>query len=176
MEEKKHRMFKWRDFHSHFRREKNLEGYLFHPTLHLLRQQEILSLMKKIYAMDAWCFDLPSIKHLEAFKELRHSQMMNPYWSLPFSDRRRNSFFGNPFINLNRKSFQRSKEPLPLHLPRNTLPPSFLLKFSTKRDWSDRLDPLRFDKAFPFDPRSLHSSSWAKIWRLDVGLRSNRPS
>jgi hypothetical protein len=27
--------------------------------------------MRKLYEMDAWCFDLPSSKHLESFKELR---------------------------------------------------------------------------------------------------------
>ncbi|HSB06665.1 MAG TPA: hypothetical protein VLK23_15900, partial [Thermodesulfobacteriota bacterium] len=32
--------------------------------------QEILSLMRKAYEMDAWCFDLPTIKHHQSFKEL----------------------------------------------------------------------------------------------------------
>jgi hypothetical protein len=33
--------------------------------------KEIPSLMKKIYGMDVWCFDLPSMKHLDHLKELK---------------------------------------------------------------------------------------------------------
>jgi hypothetical protein len=27
--------------------------------------------MKKVYEMGVWCFDLPAMNHLEAFRELR---------------------------------------------------------------------------------------------------------
>jgi hypothetical protein len=33
--------------------------------------QKILSLMKKAYGAEGWCFDLPSTKHLNSFRELR---------------------------------------------------------------------------------------------------------
>ena len=33
--------------------------------------QKIISLMQKIYEMGAWCFDLPSVKYLESFEELK---------------------------------------------------------------------------------------------------------
>ena len=33
--------------------------------------QEILSLMRKAYEMDAWCFDLPTLRHHRSFKELK---------------------------------------------------------------------------------------------------------
>ena len=36
-----------------------------------LDSQKIISLMQRIYEMGAWCFDLPSVKHLESFKELK---------------------------------------------------------------------------------------------------------
>jgi len=32
---------------------------------------DILALMRKAYEMDVWCFDLPALKHNQAFKELR---------------------------------------------------------------------------------------------------------
>jgi len=34
--------------------------------------QEILSLMRKAYEMDAWCFDLPTLRHQRSFKELKN--------------------------------------------------------------------------------------------------------
>ena len=34
--------------------------------------QEIASLMRAVYELGAWCFDLPSSKHLEAFSELKN--------------------------------------------------------------------------------------------------------
>jgi hypothetical protein len=37
-----------------------------------LDSQKIISLMQTTYGMGAWCFDLPSVKHLESFKELKH--------------------------------------------------------------------------------------------------------
>jgi hypothetical protein len=39
------------------------------PSSHDL--QKILSLMKKGYGAEGWCFDLPSRKHLDSFRELR---------------------------------------------------------------------------------------------------------
>ena len=33
--------------------------------------REISALMRKAYEMDAWCFDLPTTKHHQSFKELR---------------------------------------------------------------------------------------------------------
>jgi hypothetical protein len=39
------------------------------PSSHDL--QEILSLMKKGYGAEGWCFDLPSPKHLDSFRELK---------------------------------------------------------------------------------------------------------
>jgi hypothetical protein len=36
-----------------------------------LKTQEIFFLMKKIYEMGIWCFDIPSTNHLESFKRLR---------------------------------------------------------------------------------------------------------
>jgi hypothetical protein len=34
-------------------------------------RQKTLSLMKKVYEKGAWCLDLPSVNHLESFKELK---------------------------------------------------------------------------------------------------------
>ncbi len=39
------------------------------PSSHDL--QKILSLMKKAYGAEGWCFDLPSAKHLDSFRELK---------------------------------------------------------------------------------------------------------
>ena len=119
--------------------------------------QEILSLMKKIYAMDAWCFDLPSLKHLEAFKELRHftdDETLIGLCHLAIEEGI--SFLGKPLHQFEWKVVSTIKKNLfPSHLPRNTLPPIFSPEVFTQKE-IDRitLDPLRFDKALSlFDPR-----------------------
>jgi hypothetical protein len=40
-------------------------------TQYPLDSQKIISLMQKIYEMGVWCFDLPSVQHLESFRELK---------------------------------------------------------------------------------------------------------
>jgi len=45
--------------------------FSIHPSSTSLDHPEIFPLMRKVYEIGLWCFDLPSLKHLESFKELK---------------------------------------------------------------------------------------------------------
>jgi hypothetical protein len=117
----------------------------------------ILSLMKEIYEMGVWCFDLPSAGHLESFKELRNltlDQMLIGICHLEVETGA--SFLGKPLHQFQSKVVSTiRKDLLPSHLPRNILPPSFSSEIFTQKE-IDRItfDSLRFVKALsPFDPK-----------------------
>jgi hypothetical protein len=118
--------------------------------------KEIYPLMKKTYEMGAWCFDLPSAKHLESFKELKHFTTDETLISLCHLEVETGvSFSGEPLHRFESKVVSTiRKDLLPSHLPRNILPPSSSSEVFTQKE-IDRItfDPLRFDKALsPFDP------------------------
>ena len=112
--------------------------------------KEIYPLMKKTYEMGAWCFDLPSPKHIESFKELQHVTTDETLISLCHLEVELGvSFSGEPLHRFESKVISTiRKDLLPSHLPRNILPPSSSSEVFTQKE-IDRitLDPLRFEKA-----------------------------
>lgn len=119
--------------------------------------KEIYPLMKKTYEMGAWCFDLPSAKHLESFKELKHFTTDETLIGLGHIEMETGvSFSGEPLHRFESKVVSTiRKDLLPSHLPRNILPsPSSSGVFTQKEIDRIAFDPLRFDKALsPFDPK-----------------------
>lgn len=122
-----------------------------------LRDREIDPLMKKAYEMGAWCFDLPSAKHLKSFMELRSLTMDETLIGISHLDVEAGlSFLGKPLHRFESKIISTiKKELVPSHLPRNILPPSSSSEVFTQKEM-DRIvfDPLRFDKTLSlFDPK-----------------------
>lgn len=120
-------------------------------------QKEIYALMKKAYEMGAWCFDLPTTKHVEAFKELKHFTEDKTFFSLCHLEVEVGvSFLGKPLHRFESKVISTiRKNLLPSHLPRNILPPSSSSEVFTQKE-IDRIafDSLRFEKALSsFDPK-----------------------
>ena len=88
--------------------------------------QEIYSLMKRTYEMGAWCFGLPSARHLESFKELKDSTTDETLIGLCHIEVETGvSFLGKPLHQFEPKVISTiRKELLPSHLTRSILPPS----------------------------------------------------
>ena len=117
----------------------------------------IPSLMKKVYGMEAGYFDLPSIKHLEHFRELRRLTDDETLMGLCHLDVEEGvSFLGKPLHHFESKVVSTIKKNL-------LLPYSIRLSSSvslssdvfTQRE-IDRMvvDPRRFDKALSlFNPK-----------------------
>lgn len=135
-----------------------------HPS----NRQEISSLMKKTYEMGVGCFDLPSAKHLESFKEVRH--LTDDETLIGFSHLEVEngvSFLGKPLHQFESKVFSTIKKSL--------FPSELIQKLKTMGAWQSNLffltqsssdvftqkeidritfDPLRFDKALSlFNPK-----------------------
>ena len=141
-----------------------------------LGYQEILSLMKKTYEMGAWCFDLPSVKHLESFKELKglmDDETMIGLCHLEVEEGV--SCLGKPLHRFESKVVSTIKKNLLLPDSIRDLPPtSFSSEVFTQRE-IDRMtfDPLRFDKALSFfnpkdSPFLLTGERYAD-WLLALG-------
>jgi hypothetical protein len=118
--------------------------------------QEIYSLMREAYELGAWCFDLPSRKHLDYFKELKNLMIDETLIGLCHLEVEEGvSFLGKPLHRFESKVVSTiRKDLLPSHLPPNILPPSSSSEVFTQRE-IDRIafDPFRFDKALSvFDP------------------------
>jgi hypothetical protein len=113
------------------------------------RDREIYPLMKKAYEMGAWCFDLPSAKHLKSFMELKSLMLDETLIGINHLEVEEGlSFFGKPLHQFESKIISTiKKELVPSHLPRNILPPSSSSEVFTQKEM-DRIvfDPLRFDK------------------------------
>jgi len=118
--------------------------------------QNIFPLMKQLYEMGAWCFDLPSAKHLESFKEFKNLTIGETLIGFCHLEVELGvSFSGEPLHRFESKVISTiRKDLLPSHLPRNILPsPSSSGVFTQKEIDRIAFDPLRFDKALsPFDP------------------------
>lgn len=122
-----------------------------------LSHQEISSLMKKIYEMGVWCFDLPSTKHLESFKELKRLTSDEALMGLCHLEVEEGvSFSGKPLHRFESKVTSTIKKNLLLpDSIRNLFPTPFSSEVFTQKE-IDRItfDPIRFDKALsPFDPK-----------------------
>ncbi len=115
----------------------------------LLHPAEILPLMKKAYEMGTWCYDLPSLKHLQSFKELRHSTEDETLVGLCHVEVEEGiSFLGKPLHRIESKVLSTIKKNLfPSHVPQNTFPRYASSEVLTQKE-IDRIafDPFRFDK------------------------------
>ena len=138
--------------------------------------QEILSLMEKAYDIGAWCFDLPSVKHLESFKELRrsmHDETLVGFCHLEVEEGV--SLLGKPLHRFETKVVSTIKRTLILPDSVRHLPPTpFSSEVFTQRD-IDRMsfDPTRFDKALslfnPEDSPFLLTGERYGDWLLALG-------
>jgi len=117
---------------------------------------EIYPLMKKVYEIGGCCFDLPSARHLESFRELKNLTTDETLMGLCHLEVETGvSFLGKPLHQFESKVVSTiRKDLLPAHLPRNILPPTSSIEVFTQKEM-DRItfDPPRFDKALSsFDP------------------------
>jgi len=124
------------------------------PASH--EDQGINSLMEKMYEMGVWCFDLPSAKHLESFRELKHLTTDQTLTGLCHLEVETGvSFLGKPLHRFEPKLISTiRKDLIPSHLARSILPPSSSSEVFTQKE-IDRItsDPVRFEKALSFfDP------------------------
>ncbi len=111
---------------------------------------EIYSLMEKMHETGVWCFDLPSAKHLESFRGLKHLTADQTLIGLCHLEVEAGvSFLGKPLHRFEPKIISTiKKDLLPSHLTRNLLPPSSSSEVFTQKE-IDRItfDPFRFEKA-----------------------------
>jgi hypothetical protein len=118
--------------------------------------QNIFPLMKQLYELGVWYFDLPSVKHLESYKELMILTDDNTLMGLCHLEAEKGvSFLGKPFHRFESKIVSTIKKGLlPSHSPRNILPFSSSTEVFTQKE-IDRLtfDLPRFDRALSlFNP------------------------
>ncbi|NWF91452.1 MAG: hypothetical protein HXY46_00930 [Syntrophaceae bacterium] len=112
--------------------------------------QEIFSRMRKCYEIGIGCFDLPSLKHLDAFRELRHlTDDENLIGIFHIEAEKGVSFLGRPLHQFEPKIFSTIKKNLLLPAGIRDLyrvPPSS--EVLTQKE-IDRIafDPLRLDKS-----------------------------
>jgi hypothetical protein len=120
------------------------------PSSTSLDHREISSLMKKIYEIGLWCFDLPSLKHLESFKELKLLTNDETLMGICHLEVERGvSFLGKPLHQFESKILSTMKKNL--FLPdaiRYLHPTPSSSEIFTQKEM-DRItfDPLRFEKA-----------------------------
>jgi len=132
--------------------------------------------MKKAYDIGAWCFDLPSWKHLESFKELKrsmHDETLVGFCHLEVEQGV--SLLGKPLHRFETKVVSTIKRTLILPDSVRHLPPTpFSSEVFTQRE-IDRMsfDPLRFDKALslfnPKDSPFLLTGERYGDWLLALG-------
>ena len=125
------------------------------PTPH--GDQEIYPLMRRIYEIGAWCFDLPSANYLKSFKELKNLTADETLISLCHLEAEVGvSFLGKPLHRFESKLVSTIRNGfLPSYLTRNILPSTSSSELFTQKE-IDRIafDPLRFDRALSiFNPK-----------------------
>jgi hypothetical protein len=113
--------------------------------------------MEKAYEMGAWCFDLPSLRHLESFQELKKSMIDELVIGLCHLEVGKGVFYlGKPLHQFESKVISTiRKDFLNSEMTRKILPPSFSQDVFTQKE-IDRItfDSARFDEALSsFDPR-----------------------
>jgi hypothetical protein len=118
--------------------------------------QKVLSLMRTVYGMGVWSFDLPSSKQLESFQKLRDMTDDSALMGFCHLDAEEGtSLLGKPLHRFESKIISTiRKDLLPSHLTRSILPPSSSSEVLTQKD-IDRIafDPLRWEEALSrFDP------------------------
>jgi hypothetical protein len=119
-------------------------------------QQQILSLMKKAYSMEVWCFDLPSRKHLNPFRELKRFTGDEALIGLCHVDAEEGtSFLGRPLHLFEPKVVSTIKKNLFLPDSLQISSPLLSHEVLTQKE-IDRItfDPVRYGKMLSlFDPR-----------------------
>jgi len=120
-------------------------------------EEEILSLMVKAYEAGAWCFDLPSSKHLKSFNELKRLTDDQDLIGIGHLEAEEGiSFLGKPLHRFESKVISTVKK--------NIVPPQWIHHFFPDPTPSevftqkeiDRIsfDPSRFERAVSrFDPQ-----------------------
>ena len=126
------------------------------PSSTSLGNQEISSLMKKAYEMGIWCFDLPSMKHLESFQELKRLTNDETLMGICHLEVERGvSFLGKPLHQFESRVLSTIKKNLFLPDSIRNLHsiPSSSEVFTQKEIDRITFDPLRFEKALSlFNP------------------------
>ena len=121
--------------------------------------QKMLSLMKKGYEMGVWCFDLPSTKHLESFKELRRLTDDETLVGLGHVEVEHGvSFFGKPLHQFETKVISTISRNFPLSDSIQVFSPGSISSEVFTQKEIDRItfDPLRFDKTLTlFNPKEF---------------------
>ena len=118
--------------------------------------QDILSFMRAFYGIGVWCFDLPSMKHLASFKELKRLTSDETLTGICHLEAEQGvSFFGKPLHQFESRVVATIKKNLFLPPSIRNLPssPSSAEVFTQKEIDRIAFDPLRFEKALSFfDP------------------------
>jgi len=121
--------------------------------------EEISALMKKAQEMGAWCFDLPSAKHLESFKALKRLTADSTLIGLGYLDAEKGATcLGRPLHQFESKVISTIKKNIvPSHSIRYFFPnPTSSEVFTQKEIDRISFDAPRFEKALsPFDPQEF---------------------
>jgi hypothetical protein len=115
--------------------------------------KQILLLMKKVYEMGLWCFDLPSLKDLRSFRELKALTEDELLMGICHLEAEKGvSFLGKPLHQFESRVLSTIKKNLFLPDPIRNLHslPSSSEVFTQKEIDRITLDPLRFEKALSF--------------------------
>lgn len=121
--------------------------------------QNIYPLMENVYKMGAWCFDLPTVRHLESFKTLRESTEDEALIGFGHIGAESGvSLMGKPLHQIEWKVVST--------IVRNIVPPDSVRKLFPARPYGEVLtqkeidrmtfDPSRFDQTLsPFQPNGV---------------------
>jgi len=112
--------------------------------------KQISLLMKKVYEMGLWCFDLPSLKHLESFRELKQLTEDELLMGICHLEVERGvSFLGKPLHQFEARVLSTIKKNLflPDSIRNFHSIPSSSEVFTQKEIDRITLDPLRLEKA-----------------------------
>jgi hypothetical protein len=142
-----------------------------------LADHEILSLMRKLYEIGIWCFDLYSMKHLEPFKELKRITNDETLMGICHLEVERGaSFLGKPLHQFESRVLSTIKKNLflPDSIRNLRSIPSSSEVFTQKEIDRIAFDPLRFEKALSlFNPEEspfLLMGERYGDWLLALGL------
>ncbi len=121
-----------------------------------LDTRKILLLMKKGYEMGFWCFDLPTLRHLESFRELRQTEADETLIGFGHVEAVSGvSFLGKPLHQFESKVISTIiKNTIPPDLVKKLFPAHSPCEVLTQRE-IDRMasDSYHFEKALsPFNP------------------------
>jgi hypothetical protein len=132
--------------------------------------------MKKIYEAGAWCYDLPSLKHLDSFKELKRVTEDGTLIGFGHLEAEEGAaFLGKPLHQFESKVISTIKKNIvPAHLIHHLFPSSTSNDVFTQKE-VDRIvfDTLRFEKALsgfnPWETPFLFIGEKYSDWLLALG-------